>query len=211
MKKPSTAKTEVATKEQTDLNRARMALRPSMNNAAVAAEYGDIYGEQNIPVLIAELNERTQKLEDDNLEGVEAMLYGQAHALQSIFTNLARRAHKQEYLKQYGIYLTLALKAQAQCRATLETLAEVKYPKSATFVKQQNNAYQQQVNNGNVETSMRTPAPAHGKTINEANELLTEDKHAPLDSRRTATPSNVNQAMETVAAVNRSEDSRGEA
>jgi len=39
--------------------------------------------------------------------------------LQTIFSNLARKAVAQEYLKQFQVNLTLALKAQAQCRATL--------------------------------------------------------------------------------------------
>lgn len=44
------------------------------------------------------------------------MLVEQAHALQSIFVNLARRAVNQEYVKQYEMYLRLALKAQNQSR-----------------------------------------------------------------------------------------------
>lgn len=50
------------------------------------------------------------------------MLLGQAYALQSIFTNLSRLAAKQEHLKHYEVFLKLGLKAQSQCRATLETL-----------------------------------------------------------------------------------------
>jgi len=34
-----------------------------------------------------------------DLKLAEAMLYGQAHALQAIFVNLTRRASSQEYLK----------------------------------------------------------------------------------------------------------------
>lgn len=41
----------------------------------------------------------------------------------------------------------MALKAQSQCRTTIEALSEVKYPKSPTFIRQQNIAAQQQVNN----------------------------------------------------------------
>lgn len=43
----------------------------------------------------------------------------------------------------------MALKAQAQCRATLETLAEIKNPQPTAFLRQANIAYgPQQVNNG---------------------------------------------------------------
>ncbi|MDT4288453.1 hypothetical protein RO575_02670 [Methylomonas sp. MO1] len=52
----------------------------------------------------------------------------QAHTLNELFNNLARKAHGQEYLKNYEAFLKLALKAQSQCRATLETLSNIKNP-----------------------------------------------------------------------------------
>jgi hypothetical protein len=69
--------------------------------------------------------------------------------LQAIFMSLARRAANQEYLKQWEAYLRMALKAQNQCRMTLETLATIKNP-PVVYAKQANinNGGQQQVNNG---------------------------------------------------------------
>jgi hypothetical protein len=179
-----------------------------VNSAAVTAEYGKMFGEQDVGTLIDELSERTRKLADGDMAGVEAMLYGQAHALQSIFVNLSRRAVKQEYLKQYGTYLNLALKAQAQCRATLETLAVVKYPKAPTFVRQQNVAYQQQVNNGepangNKETSTHASAHARGKSVNQSNELLSEGHHAALDATGTGAASAAHTELAAMETVNR--------
>jgi hypothetical protein len=50
-------------------------------------------------------------------------------------------------LPQYQAHLNLALKAQSQCRATLETLAHVKNP-PVLFAKQANIAHgPQQINN----------------------------------------------------------------
>ncbi|MGH8646968.1 MAG: hypothetical protein ACREX4_21935 [Gammaproteobacteria bacterium] len=43
--------------------------------------------------------------------------------------------------------MQLALKAQNQCRQTLAALAEIKNPRRTTFIGQQNNATNQQVNN----------------------------------------------------------------
>lgn len=40
------------------------------------------------------------------------MLLDQARALQAIFVNLARRANKQKYLRQWEAYIRAALKAQ---------------------------------------------------------------------------------------------------
>jgi mRNA-degrading endonuclease RelE of RelBE toxin-antitoxin system len=64
-----------------------------------------------------------------------------------IFTRLSLRAHNNfgQYMKAAETYLRLALKAQSQCRATLETLAEIKNPRPYI---QNNRAEYQQVNNG---------------------------------------------------------------
>jgi len=98
--------------------------------------------------LIKGLHEQVKKVQGGDLRPVEAMLFGQAVALETIFTSLARRATSQEYLKQFHAYLGLALKAQAQCRATLEALAEIKNPRPVAFVKQANiSGGHQQVNN----------------------------------------------------------------
>lgn len=186
--------------------RAKLACRPTVNSAAVTAEYGGAFGEQDIGALIEELTDRTQRLKEGNLDGVEAMLYAQAHALQSIFVNLSRRAAKQEYLKQFGTYLGLALKAQSQCRATLETLAEVKNPKPPTFVRQQNVAYQQQVNNGDL-TKQPHDAPARTeKTIDATNELLEEQHGERLDGGTAGTAGSIDPAMATVETVHRREN-----
>jgi hypothetical protein len=45
--------------------------------------------------------------------------------------------------------MRLALKAQSQCRATIETLAEIKNPQPVAFVQQADVAHgPQQINNG---------------------------------------------------------------
>ena len=82
------------------------------------------------------------------MKQAEAILCGQAHALQAILMNLARRAVSQEYLKQWEAYLRMAMKAQTQCRMTLETLVTIKNP--PVFARQANinNGGKQQVNNG---------------------------------------------------------------
>lgn len=102
----------------------------------------------------------TQRVKAGDLSDLEAMLVSQATALQTIFTNLARRAQGQEYQRNFEAFLGLALKAQAQSRSTISALVELKYPKTTVIAKQANVANgPQQVNNGNFETS--TPACAH--------------------------------------------------
>ena len=83
-------------------------------------------------------------------------------------------------MRHYGAFLGLALKAQAQSRATISALVDLKYPRQATFVKQANIAHgPQQVNNGGAagaDPAQLTQAQAHGKqSATEQNKLLEED------------------------------------
>ena len=78
------------------------------------------------------------------------MLVAQTIALNAVFSDMAWRAAENigEYLPATEIYLRLAFKAQAQFRATIEALAEIKNPRPVAFVKQANIAQgPQQVNN----------------------------------------------------------------
>ena len=92
--------------------------------------------------------------------------------------------------------LRLALKAQAQCARSIEILAAMKNP-PIVYAKQANIAQgHQQINNGNL-------SPTHAqKTKNSANELLSEDTHAALDTRGTIEASGVNQELAAVETVN---------
>ena len=144
------------------------------------------------------LREKITTIQNGDMQPIEAMLIGQAQALQTMFVSLGRQAASKTSLPQYTVFMNLALKAQSQSRATIQALVELKYPKQATFVKQANIANgHQQINNA---TSTRTPAHAHAKAIeSQPNELLSEMNHATLDSSRTATTSAIDKAMATVA------------
>jgi len=118
-------------------------------NAVAMELWGKYAGEVDLAELVAGLQTKAESIQDGNMKPVEAMLYGQAMALQTIFTNLARRSamNAGEYMDATDKYMRLALKAQAQCRATLETLSVVKNP--MPYIKQANIANgPQQVNNG---------------------------------------------------------------
>src|SRR3569832_1858442 len=112
----------------------------------------DFAGELFITEAIAVMQAKAACVQCGVLSEVEATLAAQAVALDAIFNGLAKRAAQNmgQYMGATETYLRLALKAQAQCRATLETLAGVKYPKAPTNVRRQNVAYQQQVNNSNA-------------------------------------------------------------
>ena len=124
------------------------------------------------------------------------MLISQAYSLDAIFGNLARRAVAQEYLPQYQVYLQLALKAQAQCRATLQTLVEVKYPRQTQFVRQQNVAVNQQVNNGSPE-----PSRARETEIEQSKPLEAQDGDR-LDTRVAGATGPADPQLATLGAIN---------
>ena len=158
---------------------AAAAASPSINAAIVMDAYqGNLAGEVNLMALIESLQESTDKTKAGDLSNLEAMLIGQATALQTMFTSLAKRASHQEYLTQYGVYMTLALKAQAQSRATISALVDLKYPKqAATFVKQANmTTGPQQVNNGGIPDKYAQANASAGDFETAPNKLLEESK-----------------------------------
>jgi hypothetical protein len=129
--------------------RSPMALHPSMTAAAVLMDYSQAFGNQDIVHLVKALSAGMEALWAGDMTRAEGMLYAQAHALQAMFMRLATLAAKQNDLRQCEAYTRMSLKAQNQCRMTLETLATVKNP-PAVFARQANinNGGQQQVNNG---------------------------------------------------------------
>lgn len=188
----------------------QVTLRPSLNAAAVIESYASSIGEQDIQALMDSLTESMEKVWDGDLRRCEAMLLGQAHALQAIFMNLSRRAVKQEYLKNYETFLRLGLKAQSQCRATLETLAAIKNPPVA-IVRQANIAHgPQQINNGATPTSTHVSAQAHAGENQKPQTQLLESQHGEwMDTGAAGATGRNDPEMATVGAIDRPENSGG--
>jgi hypothetical protein len=165
------------TKEEQLLLLGKLATSPSLNASAVMEPFQkNIVGKEVTCHHLREaVAERVRDVWDGNLQGVEALLMAQAISLQTIYTSLARKAAAQEYMKQYQVHLTLALKAQAQSRATLEALIELKQPRHApTFIKQANMANgPQQVNNGAAPTAQ--PLTHAAETASAPSKLLEAD------------------------------------
>jgi hypothetical protein len=186
---------------------AEVGFTPCGASANTARTYAlDFAGQLHITDAIAVMQEKAARVQRGDLSDVEATLTAQAVALDTIFNGLAKRAAQNmgQYMGATETYLRLALKAQAQCRATLETLAEVKYPKAPTFVRQQNVAYQQQVNNGSAagDSATNTRTHAHGKTVNQSNELLEAQHGERVDSRTADTAGGDDSTLEAVGAIN---------
>lgn len=170
--------------------------RSSISAARVIMAYTPKSG-LDLLVLANTLQEHAHAAEKGDLSQAEAMLMNQAHALQAIFTRLAERAQGAEYINQMQTYLTLALKAQSQCRATLETLAAIKQPKPTAFIRQQNVAMTQQVNNGN------DTLPRARENAKSTNGLLEVQDGERLDSGTTGTAGGKDPAVEAVGAIYR--------
>jgi hypothetical protein len=150
---------------------------------------------------LAVMRDKACKVQAGDLSEAEIMLLAQAVTLDTIFNTLARRAATTmgTHFDATDTYLRLALKAQGQCRTTLETLAEIKNPRPVAFVKQANIAHGlQQVNNG-VATEC-TLAHA-GNNIMPSNELLDGNNGERLDTRTQSAPGAANQQLAPMGKV----------
>jgi hypothetical protein len=165
------------------------------------------FGELDLTESVRAMTDHTRAVQAGDLAGLEITLTAQAAALDAIFNELARRAaaNMGEYLNATELYLRLGLKAQAQCRATLQTLAEIKNPPAVAFVNQANIANgPQQVNNGLSASS--APVARAGISTNPSNELLGVTHDERMDAGTTGTAGGADSRLATVGAVQRSED-----
>ena len=139
------------------------------------------------------LAQQTSEIEKGNMSRPEAMLMSQAHTLDELFNNLIRRAalNMGEYLQASETYFRLALKAQSQCRATLETLSAIKNP-PVIFAKQAN------ISTGNQQINNAVSASRTENNKKQQNELLTEIPNATLDTRRKVEAIPVNSELEAL-------------
>lgn len=136
---------------ETEINVMKAVTGPHMGSAMVMLDFAEAsFGDLALGGAIHFLKKGGEAVNGGDLSTVEAMLYSQAVALNTIFAEMARRAalNLNDYPKAAEERLRLAFKAQNQCRMTLETLAAIKNPPTV-FAKQANIANgPQQVNNG---------------------------------------------------------------
>lgn len=194
-------------RDKTARNSARLAAVSTVaaSRVIVAAEGKTVIGEiLDVPGLIGFLREQATCVQAGNLSEAEAMLMNQATALQSLFARLTERGMSCEHVAGFEVNMRMALKAQAQCRSTLEALAEIKNPRPVAFVKQANIAHgPQQINNGTQATGA---IPAHGEKTIQSNELSGAGHELLEDTRASQAQSRVNQTVETVGAIDRAKD-----
>ena len=178
-------KTELETAERI----AKLAVSSEMSSQRVVAaserdkgldEYLDI------PQLMAVLKAESGRLSEGKSEGVGPILANQAIALQSLFARLTERALSQNSMSNIEAFMKLALRAQSQCRATLEALAAINKPPSIHAI-QANVATNQQINYSQ-------------------NQLLGDDDDLRQDTRTSAAEKAVNPEVETLREVDGAKD-----
>jgi len=189
-----------------------LVLMSSAQNASVM-ECWNTFGELDVSALANDLYARSQVVKKGDLGTVESMLFGQAMSLQAIFANLSRQSANNlgSSVDVVDKYLRLALKAQSQCRATLETLAIVKNPQP--YIRQANIANGPQQNNFEAE-SARSQKRAREKNQEPfpSNELLGAPEHGQrLDGGAQGPSGATHSKLEPVGAVHRPAQPTGKA
>jgi hypothetical protein len=185
---------------------ARTVLRPTVQAAATLREYDSSRNDLDLSALVHALTEQVEATTGGDTKSAEAMLTAQAHTLDAIFNSLARRAalNMGEYMGACDTYMKLALRAQAQCRATWEALAAVKNPPMVGYVKQANISHGPQQINNNSPSTYRSQRS--GENEIQQNELLEIKIGERVDAGTAGTTGGADPAMETVGALNRTED-----
>jgi hypothetical protein len=184
--------------ESRSQNLAKLTLNPAYRSAAVITKFDS---NQNVDFWDLTLEVKTQAtaLQTGDMENAVSMLSTQAIALDCLFSNLSRRAcgnMEEGFGEAAERYMKLAMRAQAQCAKTIQTMGELKNPRHIAFVRQANIAHNQQVNNQEL--------PCTKKDRFQQNKLIDGDKDdLQMDARTENSAGGIDQKMEAVGEINR--------
>lgn len=113
--------------EASDQTMARTVTSPECLSASVLTICQNI-DHSLITEMVGELRQQTAAIHVDDMSRAESMLIAQAHTLDGLFARLASNALNSSEMDKLERYMRLALKAQSQARATLQTLGELRRP-----------------------------------------------------------------------------------
>lgn len=197
---PGDGDKEISRKTTASMTSNEMAALRVMRGAERNSGYWDSI---DVPTVMDQLRNQVTAVNRGDLAQAEAMLMNQATALQSLFARLAERGMGCDHAPAFEANMRMALRAQSQCRANLETLAAIKNP-PVIYAKQANvTTGPQQINNG-------TAAPSQAREIKSEQSQLSGGSHELLPNTRTSgDASRVNPALETLGEINRAEVPRG--
>jgi hypothetical protein len=146
---PAHRKLELYKREDESSERAmaRYWLKPEFLAADAIQSLTRIGGEPaSLNELVLELESLAEEAKKGDSDRAHSLLTAQSHTLDAIFHSLIIRGQhniSHGYSETGREYLKLAMRAQAQCRATVDSLIAAKRPS----IRQTNIAHQQQVNN----------------------------------------------------------------
>jgi hypothetical protein len=189
---------------------AEMVIAGAASNAVTATQFSkNTFGDVDLTACLTALNESIAAVHHGDLRQAEGTLMAQAIALNAVFTDLSQCSARALYrrLDTAERLMRLALRAQGQCRATLETLAVLKNPPTV-FAKQANIAASaQQVTNtlsmarpASVEAGVRAYAGVHE---NGTTEILEAHEYQRLDAGTAETAGACDQTLAPVGPDDR--------
>lgn len=147
----------------------------------------------DLGTIAIELAASARRLIEGNTREIEMTLLSQAQTLNVLFHRMLTQISSMEMVNQIQVFADIALRAQNQSRKTLAVLADLKHPRRATFIRQQNNAINQQVNNGSQIKNCENPT----------NELVSKVKHEKVDNGRKIKAVSINKKSATVVTLHR--------
>jgi hypothetical protein len=176
---------------------AKAVTRPNLLAANTITHFNQVLGNVGLMEMAAELNEQISRVQNGDLGRAEETLAAQVIVLDTLFNTLAVKSLQAPGLDMQAVVLKLALQAQRQCCQTYETLSAIKNPPTVTVVRQTNIGQAVQVNNSATDENQKSHLE---------NELLENTHGERLDIGAQITPIAVNQDLETMAKLDRSED-----
>ncbi len=164
--------------------------------AKAALAIDKLHGHGNlldVPTVMQGYIDGAKKITDGSTKEIEQMLYTHAKALDYVFYDALGQLADCGMINQIETYSNIAFRAQNQSRKTLLALMELKNPRRATFIKQQNNAITQQVNN-----EVKSNPKNFENSEKVANELLEVKNEQWMDTRTTTSSITADPEMATV-------------
>ena len=189
--------------EDQALTETKVCIGPVITNAYALQSFSKkSIGERSLDSIVAAMAESNKRVNANDLRDVEATLMSQAILLNTMFGEITRRTANRFNGETFQLevvesYFKMAMKAQNQCRMTLETLANIKNP-PLVYAKQANIANGlQQVNNG-----VTTHAPAM-ENKNSPSKVLEQSREQRMDKGTQSQASQSDSGLEAVAKINR--------
>lgn len=173
----------------------------SVLSAATLKQYSGGGDALELTDLVTEMRRAGDEAVAGDLGRVERMLANQLLTLDLLFNNLAQRSGRQDSFKGIEVLMRLALKAQAQSRATAETLSIIKNP--MPYIRQANIAH------GHQQVVNAQPPTGAENFQSTQNKLLEADNGNVLDFGAQTAPGRADQELEAVGAVHRAQNARG--